>query len=81
MDQPPAKRKSKVLNTKEHKSLLKFLDSNLLNDTILARVVKDNLKQQLPTDNLKNLIKALCDDNEHLLTTLISCHCKCFSQL
>ena len=78
-DQPPEKRKSKVLNVKEGKLLLKFLDSDL-NDTILAEVVKDDLKQQLLADNLKNLIKALCD-NEHLLTTLIFCHHKCFTQL
>ena len=39
-DQPPAKQKSKVLNAKEHKSLLKFLDSDLLNDAILAGVVR-----------------------------------------
>jgi len=80
-DQPPAKQKSKVLNTKERKSLLNFLDSDLLNDTNLAGVVKDDLKQQLLADNLKNLIEALCDDNKHLLTTLISCHRKCFSLL
>ena len=36
-DQPPAKRKYKVLNVKEPKSLLKFLDSDS-NDTILAEV-------------------------------------------
>ena len=42
--------------------------------------MKNNLKQQLLADNLKNLIEALCD-NEHLLTTLIFCHRKCFSQL
>ena len=79
-EQPPAKRKSKVLNAKERKLLIKFLDSDLLIDTILS-VVMDDLKQQLLADNLKNLIEALCGDNEHLLTTLISCHRKCFSQL
>ena len=78
-DQPPAKRKSKILNVKERKSLVKFLDSDL-NDTILAEVVEDDLKQQLLADSLKNLIEALCG-NEHLLTTITSCHCKLFSQL
>ena len=75
------KRKSKVLIAKERKSLIKFLDSDLLSNTILSEVVMDDLKQQLLVDNLKNLIKALCGDNEHLLTTLISCHRKCISQL
>ena len=78
-DQPPVKQKSKILNVKERKSLVKFLDSDL-NDAILAEVVKDDLKQQLLADSLKNLIKALCD-NEHLLTTITSCHRKLFSQL
>ena len=73
-DQPPAKRKSKISNVKKCKSLVKFLDSDL-NDTILAEVVKDDLKQQLLADNFKNLIEALCD-NEHLLTTITSCHRK-----
>ena len=59
--------------------MVKFLDSDL-NDTILAEVVKDDLKQQLLADSLKNLIEALCG-NEHLLTTITFCHCKLFSQL
>ena len=78
-DQPPAKRKSKILNVKERKSLIKFLDADL-NDSILAEAVKDDLKQQLLADNFKNLIEALCH-NEHLLTTITSCHRKLFSQL
>ena len=41
-DQPPAKRKSKIMNIKERKSLLKFLDSG--DDTVLSAVVKDDLK-------------------------------------
>ena len=44
-------------------SMLKFLDSDL-NDMILAEVVKDDLEQQLFANDLKNLIKVLCD-NEH----------------
>ena len=44
-NQPPAKRRSKIMNVKEQKSLLNFLDSG--DDTILSVVVKDNLKQQL----------------------------------
>ena len=43
-DKPPAKRKSKFMNVKERKSLLKFLDSG--DDTTLSAVVKaDDLKQ------------------------------------
>ena len=80
-DQPPAKQKTKVLNAKERKLLITFLDSDLLSDTILSGVVMEDLKQQLLADNLKNLIKALCGDNKHFLTTLISCQRKCFSQL
>ena len=51
-DKPPAKRKSKMINVKEQKSLLKFLDSG--DDTILSAVVKaDDLKQKLLTDQLR----------------------------
>ena len=79
-DQPPAKRKFKLLNAKERKSMLKFLDSDL-HDTVLAEVVKNDLKQQSLADNLKSLIEVLCDDHECLLTKLITCHRKCFAQL
>ena len=37
-DKPPAKRRSKIINIKEQKSLLKLLDSG--DDTILSVVVK-----------------------------------------
>ena len=74
-DQPPAKRKSKIMNVKERKSLLKFLDSG--DDTVLSAVVKDDLKQQLFADQLKKLTEALCT-NDQLLTQLVACHRKCF---
>ena len=45
------------MNVKERKLLLKFLDSG--DDTILSAVVKDDLKQQLLTDQLKKLTEAL----------------------
>ena len=77
-DQPPAKRKSKIMNVKEWKSLLKFLDSG--DDTILCAVVKDDLKQQLLANQLKKLTEALCT-NDQLLTQLVACHHNCFSQL
>ena len=77
-DQPPPKRKTKVMNVKERKLLVEFLDSG--DDTILAEDVKDDLKQQLLADKLKNLVKILCS-HEQLLIQLISCHRKCFSQL
>ena len=66
------------MNVKERKSLLKFLDSG--DDTIISAVVKDDLKQQLLADQLKKLTEALCT-NDQLLTQLVACHRKCFSQL
>jgi len=78
LDKPPPKRKSKVLNTKERKSLIKYLDST--DSVILAAAVKDDLKQQLLADSLRSLAEVLCSEEE-LLTTLICCHRKCFTQL
>jgi len=66
------------MNAKECKLLMKFLDST--NDTILASAVKDDLNQQLLADTLKHLADALCS-NEELLSTLVSCHRKCFADL
>ena len=42
--------------------------------------MKDDLKQQLLADQLKKLTEALCT-NDQLLTQLVACHRKCFSQL
>ena len=61
---PPAKRKSKIMNVTERKSLLDSRDN-----TILSAVVKANdLKQQLLADQLKKLLEALCT-NDQLLKT------------
>ena len=67
-DKPaPAKRKSKIMNVTERKSLL---DSR--NNTILFALVKANdLKQQLLADQLKKLPEALCT-NDLLLKTPVS---------
>jgi len=78
LSQPLTKRKSKVVNAKERKLLIKYLDS--MDDMILANTVKDDLNQQLLADNLKRLAHTLCD-NEELLSTLVSCHRKCFADL
>ena len=79
-EQPAAatKRKSKVMTVKERKSLLEFLDSG--DDMVLVEVVKDDLKQQSLVDNLKSFTEALCT-NEQLITQLVICHRKYFSQL
>jgi len=45
---------------------------------ILANAVKDDSNQQFLADNLKHLAHALCS-NEELLSTLVSCHRKCFA--
>ena len=63
------------MNAKERKLLIKYLDST--DDMILANAVKDDLNQQLLADNLKRLAHTLCG-NEELLSTLVSCHHKCF---
>ena len=66
-DKPPAKRKSKIMNVTERKSLLDSRDN-----TILSAVVKANdLKQQLLADQLKKLPEALCT-NDLLLKTPVS---------
>ena len=66
-DKPPAKRKSKIVNVTERKSLLDSRDN-----TILSAVVKANdLKQQLLADQLKKLPEALCT-NDQLLKTPVS---------
>ena len=66
-DKPPAKRKSKIMNVTERKSLLDSRDN-----TILSAVVKANdLKQQLLVDQLKKLPEALCT-NDLLLKTPVS---------
>ena len=67
-EQPSVKPKSKVLNAKECKSLLKFLNSDWLNDTILA-VVKDDLEQQLLADNY-NQCSVLSSSEEQNITVL-----------
>ena len=77
-DKLPPKRKSKVMNAKERKSLVKYLDQT--DDIILAAAVKDDLRQQLLADRLKSLTETLCSQ-EQLLTTLISCYRKCFTEL
>ena len=67
-DKPaPAKRKSKIMNVIERKSLLDSRDN-----AILSAVVKANdLKQQLLADQLKKLPKALCT-NDLLLKIPVS---------
>ena len=66
-DKPPTKRKSKIMNVTEWKSLLDSRDN-----TLLSAVVKANdLKQQLLADQLKKLPKALCT-NDQLLKTPVS---------
>ena len=67
-DKPaPAKRKSKIMDVTERKSLLDSRDI-----TILSAVVKANdLKQQLLADQLKKLPEALCI-NDLLLKTPVS---------
>ena len=66
-DKPPAKRKSKIMNVTEWKSLLDSRDN-----TILSAVVKaDDLKQQLLADQLKKLLEALCT-NDQLLKSPVS---------
>ena len=77
-DEPLPKRKTKVMNVKERKLLINYLDST--NDSILAAAVRDDLKQQLLADSLKSLAEVLCT-REQLLATLISCHRKCFTEL
>ena len=66
------------MTVKECKSLLEFLDSG--DDMVLVEVVKDDLKQQSLVDNLKSFTEALCT-NEQVITQLVICHRKWFSQL
>ena len=67
-DKPaPAKRKSKIMDVTERKSLLDSRDN-----TIFSAVVKANdLKQQLLADQLKKLPEALCT-SDLLLKTPVS---------
>ena len=78
--QPPAKRKSKIMNVKERNRCSRHDSGDSGDDTILSAVVKDDLKQQLLADQLKKLTEALCT-NHQLLTQLVACHRKCFSKL